>query len=126
MKKLLDDVKQFHEACDVPVLDKPQILPQERAALRIHLIDEEFKEFIHAVQTNDLVEVADALADIVYVTVGAALEFGIPLDKVWDEVQKSNMAKVNSVTGKVIRRADGKILKPVNWKPPEIKKALSL
>jgi predicted HAD superfamily Cof-like phosphohydrolase len=71
------------------------------------------------------VEVADALADMVYIIVGTALEFGIPLDRVWDEVQRSNMAKVDPVSGRVEKRADGKVKKPQGWEGPRISEALS-
>lgn len=65
-------------------------------------------------------KIADGLADVIYVAVGAALEFGIPLDRVWAEVHRSNMAKVDPATGKVIKRADGKVLKPEGWTPPDV------
>lgn len=120
MKSLLKDLTDFHLACDVPVLDKPQFPAQDRIDLRKRLLDEEVKEYHDAVEARDLVEVADALGDIIYIAVGSALEFGIPLDKVWDAIQRSNMNKADPATGKVNRRADGKILKPEGWTPPEI------
>jgi predicted HAD superfamily Cof-like phosphohydrolase len=64
------------------------------------------------------------MADSIYVIVGAAIEYGIPLSAVWDAVQKSNLAKRDPSTGKVRRREDGKILKPDGWKPPDIRAAL--
>jgi len=121
MKHLLDDVLLFHIACDVPVLNRPAIPYTRRRDLRILLIDEEVnRELIPAMQANDLVEIADAMADSIYVIVGAALEYGIPLDRVWTAVQRANMAKVDPVSGKVRRRKDGKILKPDGWTPPDI------
>lgn len=120
MKHLMDDVRAFHEACDVPVLIKPTNPPIIRRDLRVALIQEELYELEKAVYTDDIVEVADALADLIYVTVGTALEYGIPLDRVWDEVHRSNMAKIDHATGKVHKRADGKVLKPEGWKPPDI------
>lgn len=75
---------------------------------------------------GDMEEIADGLADLIYVAVGAALEFGIPLDRVWAEVQRSNMAKVDAETGRVRKRADGKVLKPDGWTPPDIKSALAV
>jgi predicted HAD superfamily Cof-like phosphohydrolase len=73
---------------------------------------------------NNIVEIADAIADSIYVLIGTALEYGIPLDAVWGEVQISNMAKVDLDTGKVRRREDGKVLKSEGWTKPDIRKAL--
>ena len=123
MKNLLNDVRAFHEACGVPVLDKPTFVP-ERVELRQALLQEEVRETLLAMDRGDLVEIADGLADTIYVAVGAALEFGIPLDRVWAEVQRSNMAKVDPTTGKVRKREDGKILKPEGWQSPDVSAAL--
>jgi predicted HAD superfamily Cof-like phosphohydrolase len=71
-------------------------------------------------QIGDLVGIADGIADSVYVLVGTALEYGIPLDRVWGAVHSANMAKVDPVTGKVRKRFDGKVLKPDGWKRPDI------
>lgn len=125
MKNLLNDVADFHRACDVPVLSSPTFVP-ERVELRRSLLREECRETDEAMQRGDLVEIADGLADVIYVAVGAALEFGIPLDRVWAEVQRSNMAKVDPATGKVTKRDDGKVLKPEGWMPPDVAGALSL
>jgi predicted HAD superfamily Cof-like phosphohydrolase len=126
MQKLLDDVRAFHLATDTPVRDVPGVPTFERRVLRHNLLQEEWGEFIEANERNDVVGVADALADMIYVAVGTALEYGIPLDKVWAEVQRTNMAKVDPATGKVSRREDGKILKPEGWTPPDVKGALGL
>lgn len=121
MKKLMIDVALFHTACDVPILRTPQIPSGDRIELRCKLIDEEINlELLPAMEFGDLPGVADAIADSIYVLVGTALEYGIPLDRVWDAVQAANMAKVDPLTGKVIKRADGKVLKPEGWTPPDI------
>lgn len=120
MLKLMRDVADFHRAGDVPIKTRAKLPDGDRARLRCDLIEEEAAEFAEAVQDHDLVGAADALADLIYVAVGAALEFGIPLDEVWNEVHRSNMAKVDQTTGKIRRRADGKILKPKDWAAPEI------
>lgn len=125
MKKLLDDVAAFHRATDLPVLESPR-LPKDRVDLRTNLILEEAREFIDALIKDDVAEVADALADLIYVAVGAALEFGIPLDRVWNAVHRSNMLKIDPATGKVRKREDGKVLKPEGWQPPDIRSALGL
>jgi predicted HAD superfamily Cof-like phosphohydrolase len=93
---------------------------------RIRLIREELDELEEACKAGDIVEVADALGDIVYVAVGAAHHFGVPLDHCWQEIQSTNMAKVDPATGKVRKRADGKVLKPEGWQPPNIAKALGI
>lgn len=126
MTALLADVRAFHVATDTPVLERPQIAPPVRADLRGDLLDEEVRELHGAVAVDDLPGIADALADIIYVAIGTALEFGIPLDKVWAEVQRSNMAKIDPATGKVRKRDDGKILKPEGWQPPDVAGALEM
>lgn len=125
MKSLLNDVRAFHEACDVPVATSLGFPSRERVELRQRLLREEYLEWLHAVSERDMVEVADALADMVYIIAGTALEFGIPLDRVWDEVQRSNMAKVDPVSGKVTKRPDGKVTKPVGWTAPDVAGALA-
>jgi NTP pyrophosphatase (non-canonical NTP hydrolase) len=123
MKALIDDVSAFHTACDIPINTTPAIVT-ERVELRRNILAEEWRETDEAMARGDLIEVADGLADIIYVAVGTALEFGIPLDRVWAEVQRTNMAKVDPVTGKVRQREDGKVLKPDGWTPPDIATAL--
>jgi predicted HAD superfamily Cof-like phosphohydrolase len=125
VKTLLNDLRAFHTACATPILTSPQFPTQDRIDLRDRLLKEEVKELDDAVVARDLVEVADALGDIIYIAVGTALEFGIPLDRVWAEIQRSNMAKVDPATGVVKKRADGKILKPEGWTPPDIAGALT-
>lgn len=124
MKSLLNDVRSFHEACDVPVATSMGFPSRERVELRQRLLREEYLEWLQAVSERDMVETADALADMVYIIVGTALEFGIPLDRVWNEVQRSNMAKVDPVSGRVEKRADGKVTKPPGWTPPNVAGAL--
>lgn len=125
MQKLVDDVTAFHRACGVPIVDFPSEPPGERVTLRIELIQEEGnRELLPAMVAGDIVAIADAMVDLIYVVVGAAIEYGIPLARVWDYVHAANMAKVDPNTGKVIYRADGKVLKPKDWQPPDIKAAL--
>lgn len=118
MRKLLNDVGLFHRLSEVPIQDSPQFPAQERQELRLSLIREEVRELEKANEEQNLVEVADAIGDLIYVAVGMALEYGIPLADVWDEIQQSNMNKVHD--GHVLRREDGKILKPLGWKPPNV------
>lgn len=83
--------------------------------LRVRLIEEEAAEFAEAVRDHDLPEMVDALCDLLYVTYGAAVSLGVDLEPFFEEVHRSNMAKVGGY-----RRADGKWMKPANWQPPDI------
>ena len=91
--------------------------------LRISLINEELDELKNAIRNNDILEVADALTDILYVTYGAGHSFGINLDKCFDEVQKSNMSKLGR-DGKPIYHESGKVMKGPNYFKPNLKKFL--
>lgn len=125
MISLLWDVRDFHTVCDLPILHNPMIPSPERVELRWKLVDEEVnKELKPAMDAEDLVGIADAIADSIYVLVGTAIEYGIPLDYVWRAVQAANMAKVDPATGKVRKREDGKVLKPEGWVAPDIKRII--
>ncbi len=91
--------------------------------LRINLIKEELDELQNAIHQNDILEVADALTDILYVTYGAGHAFGINLDKCFDEVQNSNMSKLGN-NGKPIYNDDGKVMKGPNYFKPDLSKFL--
>ena len=112
-------VNEFHNAFGVPVLPAPEWPSEERRSLRRRLLMEEVRELSEADAGHDMIEFADALADIVYIVMGTALEHGIPLDIVFDIVQKTNMAKLGP-DGKPIYRGDGKVLKPEGWVPPTV------
>ena len=127
MKTAIEDVTRFHYACNVPVFAVPCLPLQKRVDLRMDLIVEEtVKELLPAMARGDLPKIADSLVDSLYVHIGAALEYGLPLQKIWDIVQECNMAKVDPITGKVRYREDGKVLKPDGWVGPDerIKKLL--
>ena len=123
MKRLLDQVREFHEAFGVPVLAYPALPDQERRALRKRILNEEYLEYMKAEKDNDLADVADALGDMAYIIAGTALEYGIPLDRVMDAIHRANMAKLWP-DGKPIKREDGKVIKPLGWKAPDIAAAL--
>ena len=89
--------------------------------LRIYLIKEELEELIEAMNNKDLLEVADALTDILYVTYGAGHAFGINLDKCFEEVQNSNMSKLDK-NGKPIYNESGKVMKGPNYFKPDLSK----
>ena len=103
------------------VKDKPSFSTEKINNLRVSLIEEELKEFKDAMESKDLLEVADALTDILYVTYGAGHAFGINLDKCFDEVQSSNMSKLDS-NGKPIYNDFGKVMKGPNFFKPNLKK----
>jgi predicted HAD superfamily Cof-like phosphohydrolase len=96
---------------------------EEDDELRWRLLDEELAELREAYERDDLTEIADAIADIVYILVGTAHLKGIPFDRVLAEVHRSNMTKLGP-DGKAHRRADGKILKPPTFEPPRIREIL--
>jgi len=103
------------------VKDKPSFSTDKINKLRIDLIKEELEELTAAMKSNDLLEVADALTDILYVTYGAGHAFGIDLDKCFDEVQNSNMSKLDE-NGKPIYNESGKVMKGPNYFKPDLSK----
>lgn len=145
----LNDVAQFHDTFSMPILDEPTIPDAKRCELRVSLIQEELNELKQAIEDNDMVEVADALADLQYVLSGAILEFGLApkFKSIFDEVQRSNMSKTcktldeahrtqahykesKSVDSEVVEKngeylvyriPDRKVLKSVDYSPADIK-----
>ena len=103
------------------VKDKPSFSSDKINKLRIDLINEELNELSEAMKNKDLLEVADALTDILYVTYGAGHAFGIDLDKCFDEVQNSNMSKLDD-NGKPIYNDSGKVMKGPNYFKPDLNK----
>jgi predicted HAD superfamily Cof-like phosphohydrolase len=114
-----DKVLAFHRAYGVPLAGRPYLPPPERRILRMKLLAEELDELDSAMLQGDLIEIADAIADLLYVTYGTAHEFGIPIDAVFTEVHRSNMTKLDD-NGKPILRKDGKVLKGPRYDPPRI------
>lgn len=102
-----------------PVRQTAELPKETERTLRKLLLMEEFDEYLDAEKNDDIVEVADALADMCVIILGTAAAYGIPLAAVFEEVHRSNMAKVMP-DGTVKRRGDGKILKPDGWTPPDI------
>ncbi len=103
------------------VKDNPSFSTDKINKLRIDLIKEELEELTEAMKSKDLLEVADALTDILYVTYGAGHAFGIDLDKCFDEVQNSNMSKLD-INGKPIFNESGKVMKGPNYFKPDLSK----
>ena len=117
-------VGTFMKTFGQEVKDKPAFSTDKINKLRIDLIKEELEELTEAMKNNDLVEVADALTDILYVTYGAGHAFGIDLDKCFEEVQNSNMSKLDE-NGKPIYNESGKVMKGPNYFKPDLSKFVS-
>lgn len=112
-------VTEFHEGFGHPIATKPAYTTPDLAKLRIDLIKEETDELEAAIIDYDLTGIADALGDLMYVVVGAALVYGIPLLDVFTEIHRSNMSKLGS-DGQPIYREDGKILKGPAYTQPDL------
>ncbi len=137
-------VTEFHRVFNLDVEDEPTLADPTTQDLRVELIREELTELRDAIDASDIIELADAIADLLYVTYGAALAFGIPINPVFDEVHRSNMSKlwsneeianldeqdaegfrVGSVerVGEhacVVYREDGKVMKSPSYEPPDL------
>ena len=114
-------VKEFMKTFGQKVEESPKFPNDKVLKLRIDLIKEELCELEEAIKNKDLIEVADALTDILYVTYGAGHAFGINLDACFDEVQRSNMSKLD-LNGKPIYSQQGKVLKGPNYFAPNLSK----
>lgn len=116
MTNVFTDQTKFMTACDQSVNE----YNESQYNMYVDLIHEEFEELKEAIEANDRVEQLDALLDLIVVTVGAINSLGADGEGGWNEVIRSNMSKVDAATGKVIKRADGKVLKPDTFSPPNL------
>ena len=126
MKKQIDAVKEFHTAfrighSETPIAD----VGETKKYLRYNLMKEENEEYLDAVQKNDLVEIADALGDMMYILCGTIIEHGLQdkIEAVFDEIQRSNMSKLGE-DGNPFYREDGKVMKGPNYFKPDFTKLL--
>lgn len=110
------DQSKFMRACDQTVAE----LNQTQFDMYVKLIGEETGELADAVTAGDSVETLDALIDILVVTIGAIHSMGADGEGAWKEVMRTNFAKIDKETGKVRKREDGKVLKPIGWVPPDL------
>lgn len=110
------DQERFMQACD-QTTDRWN---EAQFNLYKNLMEEEWKELNEAIANNDTVEILDALEDFVVVTIGAMHSAGFNGEGGWNEVMRTNFAKIDPVTGKVRKREDGKVLKPEGWQPPNL------
>lgn len=120
MQRQILQVVKFQEAFGIQGPEQPRMLKKTRARLRQVLLEEEVRELSEA---KNLLDVADAICDIMFITLGTAHEYGLTdrLEMLFDEVTRSNMSKLDKVTGKAIFREDGKILKPETFSEPKLR-----
>ena len=126
MKNKIAAVSEFHTAFKLNMNNKPiASIGEDRKKLRFELMKEENEEYLEAAQNNDLVEVADALGDMLYILCGTIIEHGMQdkIEEVFNEIQRSNMSKLGE-DGKPIYREDGKVLKGPNYLKPNIQEIL--
>ena len=126
MQKQLNAVRLFHETYGLGVSEEMKAdLGTLKNELRFNLMKEENEEYLEAVQNNDLVEIADALGDMLYILCGTILEHGLQhkIEEVFDEIQRSNMSKLGE-DGKPIYREDGKVMKGPNYFKPSFEEIL--
>ena len=127
MKDKILAVKEFHKAFKLDYLDKPKAdLGMDKNKLRFNLMKEENEEYFEAANNNDMVEVADALGDMLYILCGTIIEHGMEhkIDEIFKEIQNSNMSKLGA-DGSPIYREDGKVLKGPNYFKPDIEGILN-
>ena len=127
MKNKINAVKEFHTAYKIGYQDTPKAdLGNAKNELRFNLMQEENEEYLEAAKNNDLVEVADALGDMLYILCGTIIEHGMQdkIEAVFNEIQRSNMSKLGE-DGQPIYREDGKVLKGPNYFKPNIADILS-
>jgi predicted HAD superfamily Cof-like phosphohydrolase len=126
MKNKIAAVQKFHQAFGLGINQEPIAnLGKDKHLLRFNLMKEENEEYLEAANNNDLIEVADALGDMLYILCGTIIEHGMQhkIEEVFNEIQRSNMSKLGA-DGKPIYRADGKVLKGPNYFKPNIQEIL--
>lgn len=126
MQKQINSVKEFHAAFEIGYSEFPKAnLGDSKNQLRFNLMKEENEEYLEAVQNNDLVEIADALGDMMYILCGTIIEHGLQdkIEAVFDEIQRSNMSKLGE-DGNPIYREDGKVMKGPNYFKPNFSEIL--
>mgnify|MGYP001273689427 CR=1 FL=1 len=125
MKKQLEQVIEFHQTYGVSYEKNPTLSDLKKSLLRYKLHREENEEYLDACEQEDLVEIADALGDMLYILCGTIISHGFQdkIEAIFDEIQRSNMSKLGA-DGKPIYREDGKVLKGPNYFKPDIEKIL--
>ncbi|MDA7570401.1 nucleoside triphosphate pyrophosphohydrolase family protein [Flavobacteriaceae bacterium] len=126
MKKPIEAVTKFHESYGLGIEHTPKAnLPKNISELRFNLMKEENEEYLQAAQAEDLIEIGDALGDMLYILCGTIIAHGFQdkIESIFDEIQRSNMSKLGA-DGKPIYRKDGKVMKGPNYFKPDLKKIL--
>ena len=126
MQKQLEAVKQFHDVFKISYnANLCADLGESKNILRYNLMKEENDEYLEAIKNKDIVEIADALGDMLYILCGTILEHGLQdkIEAVFDEIQRSNLSKLGS-NGEPIYRQDGKVIKGPNYSKPQLKNIL--
>ena len=118
MDATMEPVRIFHRWSGQTIAKGPTILGEAQARLRWRLVHEETHELLGALSEGDLLRIADGIADSIYVLIGAALDYGIPLAEVWSIVCEANYAKIGPFGG-TIKDPSGKVMKPQGWKAPD-------
>ena len=126
IKKPIEAVTKFHESYGLRIEHTPKAnLPKNISELRFNLMKEENEEYLQAAQDQDLIEIGDALGDMLYILCGTIIAHGFQdkIESIFDEIQRSNMSKLGT-DGKPIFRKDGKVMKGPNYFKPDLKKIL--
>lgn len=128
MQKQLNHVKEWHEKFFQENGKQPQLLPENDFMLRHRLMEEENEEYLEACWNGDIIEIADALGDQLYILCGTILRHGLQhkIEEVFDEIQRSNMSKLGEDGKPVLRTTDGKILKGPNYSKPNLEPIINL
>ena len=127
IKKPIEAVTKFHESYGLGIEHTPKAnLPKNISELRFNLMKEENEEYLQAAQDEDLIEIGDALGDMLYILCGTIIAHGFQdkIESIFDEIQRSNMSKLGA-DGKPIYRKDGKVMKGPNYFKPDLKKILT-
>lgn len=127
MQKQLNHVKEWHEKFFQENGKEPQLLPENDFMLRHRLMEEENEEYLEACRNGDIIEIADALGDQLYILCGTILRHGLQhkIEKIFDEIQRSNMSKLGRDGKPVLRESDGKILKGPDYSKPNLKQIIN-
>jgi len=125
LKEIIQHVETFHNAFHIANYNVPTLLNDKEAELRYNLMKEENEEYLEAAKNGDMIEIADALGDQLYILLGTMLVHGMQdkIEEVFDEIHQSNMSKLGE-DGKPIYREDGKVLKGPNYSPADISKSM--
>jgi len=126
IKKPIEAVTKFHESYGLGIEHTPKAnLPKNISELRFNLMKEENEEYLQATRDEDLIEISDALGDMLYILCGTIIAHGFQdkMESIFDEIQRSNMSKLGA-DGKPIYRKDGKVMKGPNYFKPDLKKIL--